>query len=126
MIPQAPFGRTGHRSTRVIFGAAALGAMSQERADATLAAIDRAGINHIDTAASYGESEDRLKPWLAEVNGKLSGYEQLQMFVIADQPWTIENGLLTPTMKIKRHVVATMYHDLIDTMYEEAAAHVAG
>ncbi len=66
MIPQAPFGRTGHRSTRVIFGAAALGAMSQERADATLAAIDRAGVNHIDTAASYGESEDRLRPFLAD------------------------------------------------------------
>ena len=38
MLPVAPFGRTGHRSTRVIFGAAALGGMSQERADATLAA----------------------------------------------------------------------------------------
>lgn len=65
MLPLADFGRTGHRSTRVIFGAAALGGMSQERADATLALIDRAGINHIDTAASYGESEDRLQPFLA-------------------------------------------------------------
>jgi aryl-alcohol dehydrogenase-like predicted oxidoreductase len=52
-------------STRVIFGAAALGAMSQERADATMALIDDAGINHIDTAASYGASEDRLQPFLA-------------------------------------------------------------
>ena len=65
MIPVAPFGRTGHRSTRVIFGAAALGAMSQERADATLALIDEAGVNHIDTAASYGASEDLLRPFLA-------------------------------------------------------------
>ncbi|MET0144628.1 MAG: aldo/keto reductase [Ilumatobacteraceae bacterium] len=65
MIPTAPFGRTGHESTRVIFGAAALGGMSQERADATLAAISGWGINHIDTAASYGASEDRLRPWLA-------------------------------------------------------------
>jgi aryl-alcohol dehydrogenase-like predicted oxidoreductase len=65
MIPTAPFGRTGHESTRVIFGAAALGGMSQERADATLAAIAGWGINHIDTAASYGASEDRLHPWLA-------------------------------------------------------------
>lgn len=61
-----PFGRTGHRSTRVIFGAAALGAMSQERADATLEIVDRAGINHLDTAASYGESELRLAPFLAD------------------------------------------------------------
>ena len=53
-LPVAPFGRTGHDSTRVIFGAAALGGMSQERADATLAMVDAAGINHIDTAAGYG------------------------------------------------------------------------
>jgi aryl-alcohol dehydrogenase-like predicted oxidoreductase len=65
VLPLAPFGRTGHRSTRVIFGAAALGGMSQERADATMALIDDAGINHIDTAASYGASEDRLRPFLA-------------------------------------------------------------
>lgn len=64
MIPTAMFGRTGHDSTRVIFGAAALGAMSQERADATLADVSRWGINHIDTAASYGASEDRLRSWL--------------------------------------------------------------
>ena len=66
MIPTAPFGRTGHDSTRLIFGAAALGGMSQERADATLAAVAGWGINHIDTAASYGASEDRLQPWLAD------------------------------------------------------------
>jgi aryl-alcohol dehydrogenase-like predicted oxidoreductase len=65
MIPTAPFGSTGHESTRVIFGAAALGGMSQERADATLAAIAEWGINHVDTAASYGASEDRLRGWLA-------------------------------------------------------------
>lgn len=66
MLPTSPFGSTGHRSTRVIFGAAALGGMSQQRADATLELIDRAGINHIDTAASYGASEDRLQPFLAD------------------------------------------------------------
>jgi aryl-alcohol dehydrogenase-like predicted oxidoreductase len=49
----------------VIFGAAALGAMSQERADATLEMSHAAGINHIDTAAGYGESEVRLAPYLA-------------------------------------------------------------
>ncbi len=65
MLPVAPFGRTGHQSSRLIFGAAALGGMSQERADGVLALIDEAGINHIDTAASYGASEDRLRPFLA-------------------------------------------------------------
>ena len=69
-LPVAPFGRTGHHSTRLVFGAAALGSMSQERADATLAAVDAAGINHIDTAAGYGASEDRLQPFLASNRGR--------------------------------------------------------
>ena len=66
MIPTLTFGRTGHRSTRLIFGAAALGGMSQQRADATLEIVDRGGINHLDTAASYGDSELRLAPFLSE------------------------------------------------------------
>ena len=66
MIARAPFGRTGHSSSRVIFGAAALGSMRQERADAVLAVLPEHGVNHIDTAASYGDSELRLQPWLAE------------------------------------------------------------
>lgn len=64
MIERIPFGKTGHHSSRVIFGAAALGAMKQERADATLAKLDAHGINHIDVAASYGEAELRLAPFL--------------------------------------------------------------
>ena len=66
MIELAPFGRTGHQSSRVIFGAAALGAMSVERAHATLDAVREAGVNHLDTAHSYGHAEDAMKPWLAE------------------------------------------------------------
>lgn len=66
MLPTDPFGSTGHDSSRVIFGAAALGRMSQERADATLALLEPAGVNHIDTAASYGDSELRLAPFLTD------------------------------------------------------------
>ena len=66
MIPQRPFGATGHQSSRVIFGAAALGAMSPARADATVRLAYERGINHIDTAASYGQSEALLAPFLAE------------------------------------------------------------
>jgi aryl-alcohol dehydrogenase-like predicted oxidoreductase len=71
MLPTAPFGRTGHDSTRVIFGAAGLGPMDQDRADRVLAQVEAAGINHIDTAASYGDAEDRLKPWLADHRNEL-------------------------------------------------------
>ena len=64
-IEQAAFGSTGHNSSLAIFGAAALGAMSQDRADRTLDLISSYGLNHIDVAASYGEAELRLAPWLA-------------------------------------------------------------
>lgn len=66
MIPKAPFGRTGHMSTRVIFGAAALGRVTQAEADRTLDTLLEYGINHFDTAASYGEAEDRMGPWMAK------------------------------------------------------------
>ena len=60
----APFGRTGHHSSRVLFGAAALGAMRQEKADRVLDSLLARGVNHIDTAASYGDSELRVGAWL--------------------------------------------------------------
>jgi aryl-alcohol dehydrogenase-like predicted oxidoreductase len=66
MIARHPFGATGHESSRVIFGAAALAAVSQEEADAALPLLLEHGVNHIDTAASYGDSELRLAPWLRE------------------------------------------------------------
>ena len=66
MIDTHPFGRTGHASSRVIFGAAALGSMGQEKADAILALLLQHGVNHLDTAASYGDSELRLAPWLVQ------------------------------------------------------------
>src|ERR1700724_2259559 len=63
------FGRTGHRSSRVIFGAAALSRVNQHVADRTLDVLLRFGINHIDTAASYGDAELRIKPWLQREPG---------------------------------------------------------
>jgi aryl-alcohol dehydrogenase-like predicted oxidoreductase len=61
-----PFGSTGHDSTRAIFGAAAFFRASQAEADRTLEVVLEHGVNHIDTAASYGDSELRLAPWLRE------------------------------------------------------------
>jgi aryl-alcohol dehydrogenase-like predicted oxidoreductase len=64
-IAKLEFGRTGHASSRVLFGAAALGRMRQERADELLVVLDEFGVNHLDVAASYGDAELRLAPWLA-------------------------------------------------------------
>ena len=66
MIERSIFGRTNHYSSRVIFGAAALGAMSERKAEETLSLVATLGLNHIDVAASYGDAELRLKPWLVE------------------------------------------------------------
>jgi len=64
MIATLAFGRTGHESTRTIFGAAALARVTQDEADRTLDLLERHGVNHIDVAASYGDAELRLAPWL--------------------------------------------------------------
>lgn len=69
MVATAPFGSTGHNSTRTIFGAAALGWITQAEADPTLEVLLEHGVNHIDVAASYGDAELRLAPWLAQHPG---------------------------------------------------------
>ncbi len=66
MIPLQPFGKTGHDSTRILFGAAALGSVTQDEADQTMELIRGHDINHIDVAASYGEAELRLGPWIEQ------------------------------------------------------------
>ncbi len=65
MIEKKPFGNTKQVSTRTIFGAAALSMANQEEADRTLDVLLEYGINHIDTAATYGDSELRIGPWMA-------------------------------------------------------------
>ena len=64
MISRIPFGKTGHQSSRIIFGAAALSNVSQAAADSVLELLLKYGVNHIDTAASYGEAELRVGPWM--------------------------------------------------------------
>ena len=69
MIETAPFGATGHDSSRVIFGAAALASVSKGDADRTLDVLLEHGINHIDVAASYGDAELRVASWLSRHPG---------------------------------------------------------
>ncbi len=58
------FGRTGHFSTRAIFGSAALQQASQDEANRVLELLLEYGINHIDTAPRYGDAELRIGPWM--------------------------------------------------------------
>jgi aryl-alcohol dehydrogenase-like predicted oxidoreductase len=64
MIGHAPFGATGHESSRVVFGAAALADVSKGDADRALDLLLQHGINHIDVAAGYGDAETRVAGWL--------------------------------------------------------------
>jgi len=66
MIPKKIFGRTGHLSTRVIFGGWALSQASQKEADQVLELLLEYGINHIDTAQMYGNSEKLIGMWMAK------------------------------------------------------------
>lgn len=69
MIRRQPFGRTGQESSATLFGAAALGQVTQTVADETLKLLDRYGVNHIDVAASYGDAELRIGPWMERRRG---------------------------------------------------------
>jgi aryl-alcohol dehydrogenase-like predicted oxidoreductase len=64
VIEKALFGSTGHQSRRTIFGAAALGKVTEAEAERALELVLRYDLNHLDTAASYGDSELHIAPWL--------------------------------------------------------------
>lgn len=66
MILKQAFGRTGHDSSRAIFGAASLSDVTQAEADQTLEVLLQYGVNHIDVAASYGDAELRVGPWMPQ------------------------------------------------------------
>lgn len=66
MIEKILFGKSGHQSSRAIFGSVSLGGVSQYEADRTLDLLLEFGVNHIDTAPKYGEAELRLGPWMKQ------------------------------------------------------------
>lgn len=69
-IEKRVFGRTGHMSSAVVFGAAALARVDQGVADRVLDLLIEHDVNHIDTAASYGESELRVGHWMDRHRGR--------------------------------------------------------
>ena len=118
MIQRAPFGATGHESTRVIFGAAALARGSKRDADRALELLLEHGINHIDTAAGYGDAELRVAHWLRQHEGE---------FFIATK--TGERGYAAAREEIRRsldrlgvdHVDSIQLHNLVDAVDWEMA-----
>jgi aryl-alcohol dehydrogenase-like predicted oxidoreductase len=121
MIERAPFGATGHESSRVIFGAAALGNVSKAEADAALEHLLEHGINHIDVAAAYGDAELRIATWLKE-----------HEFFIATK--TGERTYAAAREQIRRsldrlgvdHVDLIQLHNLVDVIEWETALRADG
>jgi len=69
VISKQPFGGTGHASTRILFGAYALNKATQVEADCILELLLEYGVNHIDTAITYGNAEKRIGPWMKKHRG---------------------------------------------------------
>jgi aryl-alcohol dehydrogenase-like predicted oxidoreductase len=69
-IEQAEFGRTGHQSSRVVFGGASLATVDQRTADQTLDVLLAHGVNHLDVASEYGDAEVRIRSWLQREPGR--------------------------------------------------------
>ena len=70
-MQQRRLGRLGHQSSVLIYGAAALAEVDQDTADASIQLALDAGINHFDVAASYGEAELRLGPWMPDLRDRI-------------------------------------------------------
>jgi aryl-alcohol dehydrogenase-like predicted oxidoreductase len=70
-VQQRRLGRIGHQSSVIIYGAAALGGVTQDVADRSIEQALTAGINHFDVAASYGDAELRLGPWMPEIRNRI-------------------------------------------------------
>ena len=68
-------------------------------------------------AAFRKDVENQLAQLLKDVNAGLISHEKLQMIVVAQEPWSIENGLLTPTMKIKRSRIENEVSTRVETWY---------
>jgi predicted aldo/keto reductase-like oxidoreductase len=70
-VQQRRLGRLGHQSSVLIYGAAALSEVDQDTADASVQLALDAGINHVDVAASYGDAELRLGPWMPTIRDRV-------------------------------------------------------
>jgi aryl-alcohol dehydrogenase-like predicted oxidoreductase len=123
MIPRMPFGSTGHESSRVVFGAAALASVSKGEADRALDVLLEHGVNHVDVAASYGDAELRVAGWLARAPGT---------FFLATK--TDQRGYREARDQIHRsldrlgvdRVDLIQLHNLVDVIEWEAALGAAG
>jgi long-chain acyl-CoA synthetase len=73
-------------------------------------------------AAVRSQVQAELGRLLEDVNRELAPHERLRMIVVADEPWSIENGFLTPTMKIRRNRIEAAVTDAVETWYSTSSS----
>lgn len=122
-IEKLPFGRSGHTSTRTIFGAASLSSVTQEEADRTLEVLLQYGINHIDVAASYGEAEVRIRPWLAKYRSQFYVATKTDQRTAQEAKEELHRSL--ERMGID-HVDLWQFHNLVDPIEWDVALSPGG
>ena len=69
--------------------------------------------------ASDPKVVDAIQKQVDEANSQVAQVQQIKKFVVLEKEWTDSSGELTPTLKLKRNVIAEMYSDEIESMYEE-------
>src|SRR3954451_20267096 len=121
MIERAPFGATGHESSRVIFGAAALANASKAEADRTRDLVEKHEINHIDVAASYGDAELRIAPWLKAADYFVATKTGERTYAAAKEQ--IQRSL--DRLQVD-HVDAIQLHNLVDVIEWDIALSPGG
>ena len=60
-----------------------------------------------------------MAPALGRVNKSLSNIEKVRRFIIANEPFSVENHQMTPTMKVRRHIVRDVYEDRLEALYKK-------
>jgi aryl-alcohol dehydrogenase-like predicted oxidoreductase len=118
IIKTKPFGRTGHLSSRAIFGSASLSQAGQDEANQVLELLLKYGINHIDTAPRYGEAEVRIGPWMKHHRDRFflaTKTDQRKYGETRDQFYRSLERLQTD------HVDLLQIHNLTDVVHREIA-----
>jgi long-chain acyl-CoA synthetase len=67
--------------------------------------------------AQHPDTEKLVAEAVKKVNAELASHERIRRFALLSREFSLEEGELTPTMKVRRRVVAERYHDLIEGMY---------
>ena len=115
-IDKQPFGKTGHMSTRAIFGSACLRRASQSEADNALELLTEYGLNHIDTAPLYGDAELRLGPWMKHYRDRFFLATKIDRRTYSEAREQFYRSL--DTLQVDRVDLLQM-HNLTDIVYRE-------